>query len=140
MAGGKSARRKGHNFERYIAKRLREEVYNGSPNIKRGHQTSIYDAVPDVETPHFWIECKCQKSPNPAKALEQAETDMDKAGDDKLPVAITKKDRRKPVATMWIEDIMQLYKQGDSANIRVSMSLEDWINLADVYANQYGEI
>lgn len=64
-------RRKGHNFEREIARRLRERW----PEAKRGFQTrgGTKEAADVVGVP-LRVECKHGKRPNLPAALRQAET------------------------------------------------------------------
>ena len=67
--GGRSARRKGADFERTMVHRFREVF--GDEDVRRGLQ-SRGEEVPDVDVPCFWIECKREKHTNPKAALAQA--------------------------------------------------------------------
>lgn len=66
---GRARRRKGHDFERKVARLFREAGY---PNAVRGQQTRRGPTPPDVDGTPFWIECKKGKNPNPLKAYDQA--------------------------------------------------------------------
>lgn len=86
-------RRKGHNFERYVARRLRE-VW---PEAKRGLTQSRGATTPDVDGTPWWIECKTGKRVNVRKAFEQARRDSHAAMNSSRPViVIAKVDRGKP--------------------------------------------
>lgn len=105
---GKLSRTKGHNFEREVARLFRDAMKDD--NIKRGWQARQgYDA-PDVITPYFWIECKCGKRTNISGAIEQATEAATQAGLIKTmaPLAITRVDREKPLATMYLDDFLDL--------------------------------
>lgn len=102
---GAGCRTKGHNFERWVANRLRA-VFNGR-TIQRGLQTrhGNGETVPDVECPVFWVECKVGARPSPRAALAQAMRDAAKG---RSPVAIIKDDRQKPFVVMDFEDWLEL--------------------------------
>ena len=101
---GNHSRRKGHNFEREIAKDLRD-IW---PNARRGFQCRDGNEQPDVETDdQFWIECKCYKKAPIRRALEQARLC---AGRRRWAVAITKDDGEKPIVTMSYEDWKDMVK------------------------------
>jgi hypothetical protein len=91
---GKTSRRKGHNFEREIAKLLRQYY----PNAKR--QLEYQDGVGfDIaETGDLSVQCKVGKSFKIEKALKEA------VRDNKIPLAITKKDREDIVVSMYWKD------------------------------------
>ncbi len=91
---GKTSRRKGHNFEREIAKLLRQYY----PSAKR--QLEYQDGVGfDIaETGDLSVQCKVGKSFKIEKALKEA------VRDNKIPLAITKKDREDIVVSMYWKD------------------------------------
>ncbi len=106
LMGGKASRRKGHDFERDIANRLRE-VMPGA-DIKRGLQSRGGGAEEaDVVCPYFHVECKVGKLPNPRAALAQAVRDA-KPG--KVPVAIVKDDRQPPFVVMQLDEWLDFVK------------------------------
>lgn len=107
MAGrGAGARRKGANFERYLANYMSD---NTSLEAKRGlAQTRGGGAeVSDVEINYIHIEAKNHKRCNIKAALEQAINDCQANG--KLPVAITKDDRKPILCTMLLDDWLKLF-------------------------------
>ena len=112
---GRSNRRKGHDFEREVAALFRELW----PEAKRGLQSRGGTAeAPDVDGTPFWIESKRGKRTDIKAALEQAYVACHKpteAGtvvvDTRPPLAITKDDRRRAMATMYLDDFMELLRR-----------------------------
>ncbi len=93
----KLSRRKGHNFEREIARELREIF----PKARRGLQYQDGQQCADVEGTPFHIECKRGVKPNPRAALEQALND---AQPGRVPLVIIKDDRKEPFMLMpWAD-------------------------------------
>lgn len=99
---GRRSRRKGHDWEREVARRLREIF---GPQVRRGLQYQDGAATPDVIVPCFHVECKVGARPPIIQALEQAERDA-KPG--LWPVAVCKQDRKPPTVTMRFEDWLEL--------------------------------
>ena len=73
-----NSRRKGHDWERRVARDLREIFGKG---IRRGYQTDDNAHEPDVAGTPFWIECKCSKRIDINGAMEQAIGDLERCGD-----------------------------------------------------------
>lgn len=104
---GKGRRLKGHNFERRIAKELREYF----SDAKRGYQSrNNVDLNPDVEVPYFFIECKAHKSCNIKAALKQA-LEKRKPEDTRIPLSICKDDRKPIIVSIYYEDFINLIAQ-----------------------------
>jgi hypothetical protein len=61
--------------------------------------------VPDVDAGPLWVEAKHRKQVSPGAALEQAQKD---AGKGRVPVAVIKKNRKRPYAVMDLEDFLEL--------------------------------
>lgn len=101
MSGCRS-RRKGHDWEREVARRLREIF---GPQVRRGLQYQDGSDAPDVIVPCFHVECKVGARPPIVQALEQAEKNA-KPG--LWPIAICKQDRQPPTVTMRFEDFLEL--------------------------------
>lgn len=100
--GGAASRRKGHTWERQVARDLREIF---GPDVKRGFQTrGGTKEAPDVDGTPWFIECKCGKATNIKAALRQAV----EATDGRPPVAICKDDRTEPVVAMLYSDWLNL--------------------------------
>jgi len=109
---GAARRRKGHDFERLMARALRALW----PGATRGYQRETsQDKRPDVDNTPFWIECKRGKRTNIMAALRQAEKDLaasfDAARHMKFPyragAAICKNDRDEATITMRLADFIQ---------------------------------
>ena len=97
---GTASRRKGHGFERFVARAL--QVCFPDSEISRGLQYRD-PTMCDVEGTPFRIECKAQKKfsyESVHKAIEQAELDGQAHNDSRFPVAITKKDFKSPLVHM----------------------------------------
>lgn len=106
------ARAKGIAFELAIAKDLRA-IW---PEAKRGLQArGGGEEVPDVDVPIFHVECKHGILPNPRAALLQAIRDSEQNG--KIPVAIVKDNRKKPIVVMryadWLEVMTEWLRDDD---------------------------
>lgn len=103
--GGKLSRTKGHNFERYVAKRLRA-LY---PEARRGLQYRDGMECSDVVGTPFHIECKRHRRVNVQKAFAQA---MSESRYDP-PVVVHKDDKGLELVTMELstwEELLQLLK------------------------------
>lgn len=97
---GSAERRKGHDFERKVAKELREIF----PEAKRGLNQVRLGEGADVEIPWFFIECKHHKVAPLRSALKQAQDNTD----GRMPVAICKDDRADPIVLMTYEDFKKI--------------------------------
>lgn len=97
---GREQRRKGHDFERWVAKWLREKFPAVADDIKRGWQ-SAGPYTPDVIFPgNIWFECKRGRKPNPRAALTQALGD---APEGHMAVGIIKDDRAEPFVVLTLD-------------------------------------
>lgn len=108
---GASSRRKGHNYERELARELNAAFPH--LDIKRGlGQTRDGSDVPDVEFPGYWIEAKRQKKCNVKGALEQAREAASRSGrpGPLVPVAICKDDRQPAIVAMFKDDWLDLIR------------------------------
>ena len=108
---GREQRRKGHDFERWVAKWLRERFPSLADDIKRGWQ-SAGPFTPDVIWPgKIWFECKRGRKPNPRAALTQAQGD---APEGFLAVGIIKDDGIEPFVVLSLahfEEFLRAYQQ-----------------------------
>lgn len=94
---GRASRRKGHDFERKVARELRDRT--GMP-FKRGFQTrggGEEEADVFCKGLPYHFECKKGKSPPLKRALQQAEAD---AGEDQVPIAVVAFDKEEPIVMM----------------------------------------
>lgn len=103
---GASCRRKGHDFEREMA-RVLGEVF-GAENARRGIQYRSGGEVPDVEVPAFWVECKRCRRTNIRAALRQA---SEACREKKWLLAICKDDNERAIAAMYLEDFIDLLRE-----------------------------
>jgi len=94
MTSGKTARTKGHNFEREVANLLK--VY--FPNAKRQLEYQEGLGYDIANTDELSIQCKVGKSFKIEKALAEAVRPKF------IPVAITKRDRENIVVSMYWKD------------------------------------
>jgi hypothetical protein len=103
---GRGARIKGANFERQLAKLITENT----PLIAKrglGQTRGGGSEISDVDIPLLHIEAKRHKRCNIKAALEQAIADAKNNG--KIPVAITKDDRREILVTMRFCDWINMF-------------------------------
>ena len=103
---GRASRRKGHDWEREVATRMREVF--GKDQVRRGLQARSGEEVPDVEVPCFWIECKRGKRTNPEAALQQATAAATKG---RIPLAVCKTDRCDPLVALGFDDFLELVRE-----------------------------
>ena len=91
---GKTSRTKGHNFEREVARMLRAYY----PNAKRQLEYQEGVGFDITETGDLSVQCKVGNSFKIEKALKEA------VREDKIAVAITKRDREQIVVSMYWKD------------------------------------
>ena len=103
---GKGARIKGANFERQLAKLISEKTVL-SAKRGLGQTRGGGGEISDVDIPILHIEAKRHKRCNIKAALGQAITDANDNG--KIPVAITKDDRKEILVTMRFEDWIDFF-------------------------------
>lgn len=115
---GKRSRRKGHDFERLIVRKIKERFSDCSwaSGVRRSDQ-SHRAALSDVTGwPGVWVECQTAASPNPAAKLRQALHDVGAAGDigQSVIVAVTRR-KGSPVieATLRLADLFYLSIGGE---------------------------
>lgn len=109
---GRGARQKGFQFERDMAEAFSKATglqFKRGLGQTRGGGAEVPDVLPPAgplrDTIH--IECKRQKRCSIKGAMDQAVTDI---GDDtKMPIAVTKDDRKPVLVTMKLDDWLQLF-------------------------------
>ena len=94
MKSGKTARTKGHNFEREVANLLKTYF----PNAKRQLEYQEGLGYDIANTDELSIQCKVGKSFKIEKALAEAVRPKF------IPIAITKRDREDIVVSMYWKD------------------------------------
>lgn len=100
---GRRSRRKGHDFERELARIFREAMPGA--HIRRGLQSRSGDEVPDVDLPCFWLEAKRHRRTNIKAALAQAIATAPKG---RWPIAVCKDDRQPAIVAMQLDDFLDL--------------------------------
>ena len=103
---GRAARRKGHDWERQLARLFKEVMPDAQ--VRRGLQYRSGEEAPDVELPCFFIEAKRHKRTNIKAALKQA---ADNAPGGRWPLAVCKDDRQPALVAMLLEDFLELVEQ-----------------------------
>ena len=100
-----NSRRKGAEFERTLAKMLRNYGYE----CRRGQQFSGANGDADVVgLPGIHIEAKAVERLNLYDAMAQAKAD---AREGELPAVFHKRNRCKVLVTMEIDDFMEIYRE-----------------------------
>ena len=102
---GRGARAKGANFERKLAAKLKEDLkISAQRGLAQTRNGGV--EVADVEMAHFHIEAKRHKVCQIKSAMKQAIADSENKS--KMPVAITKDDRKPILVTMLYDDWVKL--------------------------------
>ena len=100
--GGAHSRRKGHNFERYVANKFKPYF----PKARRGLQYRDGMECPDVIGVPFHIECKRHKRVNIQRAFEQAV----KETNGKPPIVVSKDDGGEELITFYLDDFLWMLR------------------------------
>lgn len=109
---GRGARAKGFQFERDIAKAFADATsldFQRGLGQTRGGGAEVSDVLPPegVLRDTIHIECKRQKTCSIKGAMKQA---LDDIGDtNKMPIVVTKDDRKDILVTMKLEDFLPLF-------------------------------
>ena len=93
---GKSKRLKGHNFERVVANKFKP-LYSDSIRILE-YQKGVGH---DVEAGPWRIQCKSHKRYTPISKIEEVK-------EQGLPLLVTKGDWKRPVACMYLDDLLKI--------------------------------
>lgn len=132
---GRLSRTSGHNFERKIAKILRERFPEHAGAIIRGSQGDQAHA-PDVVFPGWWIECQCAARPTPAAKFNQALEDVAREQSGRIPVVVyTKKGSGVITCVMMLDHFSNLTcgrlpECAQWGGALVSVAFETWLELA----------
>ena len=105
---GRGARLKGANFERDLAKYFNAHLTNCQAQRGLGQTRGGGEEIADVEMDLIHVEAKRHKRCHIKAALDQAINDCQNK--DKLPVAITKDDRKPILVTMLLDDWIEIFK------------------------------
>lgn len=110
---GINSRLKGKKGELSVAKYLRDHGYK---DARRGQQFSGANGDPDVVgLPGIHLEVKRVERLNIDNAMEQSQSD---ARDGEIPVVVHRKNGKKWLVTVTLDDFMKLYENSCSENKR----------------------
>ena len=99
---GKYSRRKGHQFERDIANKLKE-IYPQARRHLEFHKDDASLGIDLINTGDFGIQCKAYARYAPINKIEEVNHG--------IPVLITKGNNLKPVVCMYLDDWINLVKE-----------------------------
>lgn len=105
---GRGSRIKGANFERELAKFFNSHFNDMNAKRGLGQTRGGGEEIADVEMKYIHVEAKRHKKCNIKGALNQAIEDSKQKT--KLPVAITKDDRKPILVTMLMDDWIEIFK------------------------------
>lgn len=97
---GKMQRDKGANYEREIARQLRALFPDAARNVT---ETQHGQGVDLVNTGNLRIQCKRHKQYAPITRIEEVPRTPDK-----IPVLITRGDRKEDVAVLYLSDFLAI--------------------------------
>lgn len=106
MSGARS-RTKGHSFERTLAKRLRDEGIFPEAERHLEMQMSQCSGYDLDNTGKLKIQCKAYKKYAPLSKIEEAASSC---SEDEIPVLVTKGDRLRPIAALYLDDLIKILK------------------------------
>lgn len=104
-----NSKQKGARFERNLAGKFREYGYNARRTAQYCGNTG--DASDVVGLPFIHIEAKHQETMRLYDWMEQAKRDAGNGGKGDLPAVFHKKNHAEILVTMTLNDWMQLYKE-----------------------------
>lgn len=101
---GNRNRNKGHSFERLVAARLKDVF----PEAKRHLEFQVQEAKGyDLDnTGRLKIQCKAYKKYAPISYIHEVSTESKTD----IPVLVTKGDREKPVAVLFLDDFIDILR------------------------------
>jgi hypothetical protein len=111
--GGKSARTKGHSFERFIARLFQFVGYTGAQR-QLEYQINQAQGIDLANTGRYKIQCKKTKKYVPLSTINEI-----KYKDGDVPVLIAAGDAEPPLAVMRLEDFLELVS-ADAFNMDVT--------------------
>lgn len=140
--GGRSSRRKGHDFEREIADVYRKRWPRATVRRSlQAHSPFEPDVVIEGDAPNLvlslWTECQASAAPTPLEKLLQAERDVDrwavKRGGDatsRLPVVVWRKTgARMTHATLRASTLLYLHGKCSIGPSMVTMAFDDLLSI-----------
>jgi len=101
---GRRARKKGHDFERWVAGKLKS-IYPKARRHLEFHTVDAKEGRDLQDTGPFWIQCKKLKAYAPVTTIEQVHCD-EARGD--IPVVVTAGDNQRPMVVLPFDQFMKL--------------------------------
>lgn len=105
---GVLSRRKGKTFERWLAKTFRSIFPTARRTLTQQRDSG---EAPDISIPGWWVEAKHWRKVNIRACFEQAVDEAARAKSDDLPIAVTKDNRKEPLATLRLQDFLWLLQR-----------------------------
>lgn len=102
---GKMQRQKGHDFERWVAKKLRKIFPNARRHLE--YQDSQAIGVDVTECGAYLIQCKRGRKYSSLSAIEEVQVCPIEGG---IPILVTKGDNKEPLVAMPFEHFLSLVK------------------------------
>lgn len=145
---GLKSRTKGRAFEQRVARWFREQVYTADKSsvIRGWWQSRGGSLVPDVSTPHFWVECGHQNHVDGAAKLAQAIRYVNTIADPRFPIAVVRKTGSRVVeVVMRLGDLWMLTLDehplpedglGREVPTPVFLCWKFWVELAENYVER----
>lgn len=109
----KAARRKGHQFERDIANRLKEVFPNARRHLE--YQSACANGMDIANTEPYFFQCKKLKKYASITCIEEVKCD-EALGD--IPVLVTAGDGKPIMAVLPFEELIRLFKADREARFR----------------------
>lgn len=107
-----NSKQKGARFERTLASKFREYGYNTRRTAQYCGNTG--DASDVVGLPGIHIEAKHQETMRLYEWMSQAKRDAESGGKGNLPAVFHKKNHAEILVTMTLEDWMNLYREWEA--------------------------
>ncbi len=105
---GLLSRQKGKTFERWLAKTFRAIFPTARRTLTQQRDSG---EAPDISIPGWWVEAKHWRKVNIRQCFEQAVDEAKRAKSTDLPIAVTKDNRKEPLATLRLQDFLWLLQR-----------------------------
>lgn len=133
LMGGASSRRKGHDFERWVARQLRE-AYPGTSVYRSMQSDGPHQSDVVISGSRLWVECQCSRRPTPLAKLKQAEEDsaMDTAAPKGFwrPLAVWREHgARTTFVTMRYATLSQFTDHVSTWQLVVTLDFDDFLGM-----------
>lgn len=102
---GRYVRRRGHDFERWVAQKLRSVFPDSKRHLE--YQVGEANGIDIDNTGEFKIQCKRGKNYSPITAIEEVQLDPLDGG---IPVLVTKGDNKPAMVCLPFDDFLRMIK------------------------------